>query len=648
MYLRDLYESIKDKPEYDLRHSQGSAIEGYLTAQGAYKKKPMTKSKAKEPKEWETQDQEANDWNKQLFGKNESQDFSQLLKGMIGEQIKVAIGEKQEDSPEVTKVVIQDGRRVLLIKRSDLHENFPNKWDLPGGHIHVGEDKEVGLRREVEEETGLVIGEVNELYPYKHETFYITSLPEGKIRLSPEHTEYKMVDIQEIPGYDNLTPKYKDAILTAMEDIPLSEHRIISENWQDFIQQQIQDFFPEAEIRDIQRIGSSALSREEQIAHDMEKYGFVRDPEDRDTDVEVQVTGIFPEDIERWAFSEEAEELEQFHNYDVQIRIVENKIISEMFVKGDPDGDNIVAYRENIWRMGDIPSDEVRDDINDSIGIEAEWEGYYDLKDELDNENRMDVLFGSLLEGGRTLHIEQIGSFKLDPKSSILVKKVVKELGARKIVYPADYNWGDEEEVPFYGARGKVADVMYHGTTSNYLENILKFGLVPGESKTNYEGISHPNAVFFSSRMEEAQHHAVHTAGKVGGDPVIVNLKVPDPDLLIPDYDVDMGAGDTGCYDYICHTLRSRQAGNLDTDSFSLSREVGVYGYKGRVPASAIFAYDILMNAEETMSTSEMYDARLGEYMEATPEEAAIYIETKDTLGQGVFEYPEWYEDEEE
>ena len=32
-------------------------------------------------------------------------------------------------------------------------------------------------------------------------------------------------------------------------------------------------------------------------------------------------------------------------------------------------------------------------------------------------------LFGSLLEGGKTLHIEQVGSFKLDPKSSILVKE---------------------------------------------------------------------------------------------------------------------------------------------------------------------------------------------------------------------------------
>ena len=475
----------------------------------------------------------------------------------------------------------------------------------------------------------------------------MADLPSNKIQLSDEHTEYKLVDLEEIAGYDNLAAKYKDAILTAMEDVPLAESRILSENWQDFIHQHVEEFFPEAEIRGIQKIGSSALSREEQIEQDMEKYGFVRDEEDRDIDIEVQVAGISPDDVERWAFSEEAEELEQFHNYDVQLRIVENKIISEMFVKGDPNGEYIVAYRENIWRMGTYPSDEVREDINNSVGIKEEWEQYADLMDELTDTERMDVLVGSLLEGGKTLHIEQIGSFKLDPKSSILVKKVVKELGARKVVYPVDYNWGDEEEVPFYRTQGKVADVMYHGTTSNYLENILKFGLVPGKSKTNYEGISHPNAVFFSSRMEEAQHHAVHTASKVGGDPIIVNLKVPDPDLLIPDYDVDMGAGDTtGCFDYICHTLRSRQAGNLDTDSFSLSREVGVYGYKGRVPASAIFAYDILMNAEETMDDSEMYEARLGEYMEATPEEAAIYIETKNEFGYGSFEYPEYDEDE--
>jgi len=480
---------------------------------------------------------------------NQKESIQNTLKQMIKEQIKIAIGEKQEDTAEVTKAVVQDGRRVLLIKRSDYSESFPRKWDLPGGHIHVGEDKEVGLRREVEEETGLVIGEVNELYPFKHETFYITNLPEGKIKLSPEHTEYKMVDIREIPGYDNLTAKYKDAILTAMEDAPLAENLAVTVDWPDLIQKKVQEFLPDAEIRDIQRIGSSALSREEQVAQDMEKYGYVREPEDRDTDIEVQVTGIFPEDIERWAFSEEAEELEQFHNYDVQLRIVENKIISEMFVKGHEDGDNIIAYKENIWKLRiDIEEDDpVHQEIAQALRLEGEWNDIWDLKELVEDAGRTDILVGEFNEQDRQLSLQRVGSFHLDPKSSVLVKKVVKTIGAQSVVYAP--NDEGEEYTSKYNIKGKVADIMYHGTTSNYLPGLLRLGLVPGKKETNYEGISHPSAVFFTSRFDEAQHHATHTAKKVGGDPVILELKVPDPALLIPDYDVDMGAGDTGCYD---------------------------------------------------------------------------------------------------
>jgi len=78
------------------------------------------------------------------------------------------------------------------------------------------------------------------------------------------------------------------------------------------------NFFPEAEIIDIELIGSSALSPEEREAQDIEKYGFSRGDE-RDTDLLATITGIDEDDAERWAFSEEAEELEMFYNFDVQV-----------------------------------------------------------------------------------------------------------------------------------------------------------------------------------------------------------------------------------------------------------------------------------------------------------------------------------------
>ncbi|BDS06828.1 DNA mismatch repair protein MutT [Oceaniferula spumae] len=43
--------------------------------------------------------------------------------------------------------------KVLLIQRAIAP--FKNKWALPGGFIHVGEDIDVCARRELEEETGL-------------------------------------------------------------------------------------------------------------------------------------------------------------------------------------------------------------------------------------------------------------------------------------------------------------------------------------------------------------------------------------------------------------------------------------------------------------------------------------------------------------
>ena len=79
------------------------------------------------------------------------------------------------------------------------------------------------------------------------------------------------------------------------------------------------NFFPEAEIIDIKLIGSSALSPEEREAQDIEKYGFSQGDE-RDTDLLATIAGIDEDDAERWAFSEEAEELEMLYNFDVQVQ----------------------------------------------------------------------------------------------------------------------------------------------------------------------------------------------------------------------------------------------------------------------------------------------------------------------------------------
>ena len=63
-----------------------------------------------------------------------------------------------KDSDNVSKAVIIKEDGALLLLRSAT-EKFPGKWDLPGGHIHEGEDPKDGLIREVKEETGITLEE---------------------------------------------------------------------------------------------------------------------------------------------------------------------------------------------------------------------------------------------------------------------------------------------------------------------------------------------------------------------------------------------------------------------------------------------------------------------------------------------------------
>ena len=53
------------------------------------------------------------------------------------------------DTKTVAKVILLDGDKVLLLKRSGYVKKFANDWDLPGGHLKQNENLIKGLKREV-------------------------------------------------------------------------------------------------------------------------------------------------------------------------------------------------------------------------------------------------------------------------------------------------------------------------------------------------------------------------------------------------------------------------------------------------------------------------------------------------------------------
>jgi len=95
------------------------------------------------------------------------------------------------DMKEIAKVVIVDNeRRVLLLKRSEKLKKFPGEMDLPGGHLKANESVTKGLEREVKEETGLAV-----LFPafYKkidNIQFFHARYDSQPVEISEEHTDY--------------------------------------------------------------------------------------------------------------------------------------------------------------------------------------------------------------------------------------------------------------------------------------------------------------------------------------------------------------------------------------------------------------------------------------------------------------------------
>ncbi|MEM5778345.1 MAG: NUDIX domain-containing protein [Candidatus Aenigmatarchaeota archaeon] len=112
----------------------------------------------------------------------------------------------------VTALIEKNGK-YLVLKRSEKNLTNKGKWQFPEGKVRFGEDLIKALKREVKEETGLIVtdakligihsnilNEAHGMFRLFRNVFKCKVI--GKIKLSKEHETYAWVNKKELDKLD--------------------------------------------------------------------------------------------------------------------------------------------------------------------------------------------------------------------------------------------------------------------------------------------------------------------------------------------------------------------------------------------------------------------------------------------------------------
>ena len=116
---------------------------------------------------------------------------------------------------QVAAVVVQQGDRVLLLKRAITLDWAPGKWCFPSGHVDPGETPLEAAVRETHEEADLYVSGLRHLMaidlPGRHITCFRAEDPGTDVGINDESSDWAWVPIAEVSGYDT-TPDVPQAL----------------------------------------------------------------------------------------------------------------------------------------------------------------------------------------------------------------------------------------------------------------------------------------------------------------------------------------------------------------------------------------------------------------------------------------------------
>lgn len=124
----------------------------------------------------------------------------------------------------VAGLLRRDGR-VLLCHRHPHRENYPDVWDLPGGHVEVGEAIAQTLVRELTEELGVTVEPPNgspwmtfSADGLELNVFLVDHWTEEPHNASPdEHDDIRWVSIDDLTRLDLAHPSYVGMLMRGLQ-----------------------------------------------------------------------------------------------------------------------------------------------------------------------------------------------------------------------------------------------------------------------------------------------------------------------------------------------------------------------------------------------------------------------------------------------
>jgi len=99
---------------------------------------------------------------------------------------------EKRDTNRVSKIIATNDGKILLLQKKN------GSYELPGGHIEVGESPLDGAKREFEEETGISLNGLKQIASSNSRVLYKAKLSNTNIKISDEHKGYKFVSKKDI------------------------------------------------------------------------------------------------------------------------------------------------------------------------------------------------------------------------------------------------------------------------------------------------------------------------------------------------------------------------------------------------------------------------------------------------------------------